>query len=124
MPPDADPYAPFAGELFLTLAAEGRLVLDPVRADQAIAALERTLSLIRARLRIIRIWQHSPAQRVEELPDELAQDVVDAVFADQLAPGRLERAVTELPKYIEALRRASGVAEPAGRADADGQTHL
>ncbi|UQU64503.1 hypothetical protein COUCH_37070 [Couchioplanes caeruleus] len=123
MPPDAESSAPFAGELFLTLAAEGRLVVDPVRADQAIAGLERTLSLIRARLRIIRIWQHSPPQRVDELPDELANDVVDAVFADQLAPGRLEQAVTELPKYIEALRRARG-RRPGDRAEFDGQSIL
>lgn len=123
MPPDAESSAPFAGELFLTLAAEGRLVMDPARADQAIAGLERTLSLIRARLRIIRIWQHSPTQRVDELPEELANDVVDAVFADQLAPGRLEQAVTELPKYIEALRRARGL-RPGDRAEADGQSFL
>ncbi|MGA5300908.1 hypothetical protein ACPCHT_13325 [Nucisporomicrobium flavum] len=123
MPPDAESSAPFAGELFLTLAAEGRLVVDPVRADQAIAGLERTLSLIRARLRILRIWQHSPPQRVDELPDELANDVVDAMFADQLAPGRLEQAVTELPKYIEALRRARG-RRPGDRAEIDGQSIL
>ena len=123
MPPDAESSAPFAGELFLTLAAEGRLVMDPARADQAIAGLERTLSLIRARLRIIRIWQHSPTQRVDELPEELAEDVIDAVFADQLAPGRLEQAVTELPKYIEALRRARG-RRPGDRAEADGQSFL
>jgi len=123
VPPDAESSAPFAGELFLTLAAEGRLVVDPVRADQAIAGLERTLSLIRARLRIIRIWQHSPPQRVDELPEELAEDVIDAVFADQLAPGRLEQAVTELPKYIEALRRAAG-RRPGDRAEADGQSFL
>ncbi|MEV4703740.1 hypothetical protein [Actinoplanes sp. NPDC049316] len=122
MPPDRDVSAPFAGELFLSLAAEGRLVLDPARADQAIAGLERTLSLLRARLRIIRIWEHSPTQRVDELPEELARDVVDAVFADQLAPGRLEEAVTELPKYIEALRRARARGRTGERADADGQT--
>jgi len=97
---------PFAGELFLNLAQEGRLVVDAGRADEAIAGLEHTLAQIRARLRVIRIWQQQPAQRVGELPAELVQDVVDAVFVDQLAPGQLERAATELPKYIEALRRA------------------
>ncbi|AGL14111.1 hypothetical protein [Actinoplanes sp. N902-109] len=104
--------SPFAGELFLTLAAEGRLVVDSVRADEAIAALERTLSAARARLRVLRIWQHAPAQRVNDLPLELADDVVDAVFADQLAPGRLEQAVVELPKYIEALRQARRLVPP------------
>lgn len=101
------PPLPFAGELFLTLATEGRLVVDAGRADAAIAGLEHTLAQIRARLRVIRIWQQPPAQRVGELPAELVQDVVDAVFADQLAPGQLERAAAELPMYIEALRRAS-----------------
>jgi len=103
------PHLPFAGELFLSLADEGRLVVDAVRADEIIANLERTLAQIRSRLRVIRIWQQLPARRVDELPDELVQDVVDAVFVDQLAPGQLEQAVIELPKYIEALRRASTV---------------
>lgn len=98
---------PFAGELFLDLAAQGRLVVDAVRADEVIAGLEGTLAQIRARLRVIRIWEQLPAQRVAELPAELVQDVVDAVFVDQLAPGQLERAAAELPKYIAALRRAS-----------------
>ena len=101
------PPLPFAGELFLSLAAEGRLVVDAVRAEELIAGLESTLAQIRARLRVIRIWQQLPGRRVDELPDELVQDVVDAVFADQLAPGQLERAATELPKYIAALQRAS-----------------
>ncbi|OJF11927.1 hypothetical protein [Couchioplanes caeruleus] len=98
---------PFAGELFLTLANQGRLVVDAARADKAIADLERTLALIRSRLRVIRIWQRIPERRVGELPDELMQEVVDAIFVDQLAPGQLERAAAELPKYIQALRRAS-----------------
>lgn len=102
----------FAGELFLTLAAEGRLVVDPRRADEVIAGLEGTLAQIRARLRVIRIWQQTPAQRVGDLPEELVQDVVDAVFVDQLAPGQLESAAVELPKYIAALRRASTAAHP------------
>lgn len=102
----------FAGELFLTLAAEGRLVVDAGRADEAIAGLEHTLAQIRARLRVIRIWQRAPAQRVGDLPAELVQDVVDAVFVDQLAPGQLERAAVELPKYIAALRSASTAGRP------------
>jgi hypothetical protein len=32
--------------------------------------------------------------------------LIDAVFVDQLAPGQLERAIAELPKYIAALERA------------------
>jgi hypothetical protein len=98
--------SPVAGELFLLLATEGRLVLDEASADEVIAGLERTLALIRARLRVMRIWHQQPAGRVEELPDEVARDVVDAVFTDLMAPGQLEQAATELPKYIEAIRRA------------------
>lgn len=98
--------SPFAGELFLALAADGRLVVDGETADGVIAELQRTLALIRGRLRVLRIWQDQPGGRLQELPDELARDVVDAVFADQMLPGQLERAVVELPKYIEAFRRA------------------
>ena len=100
------PFAGFAGELFLALATEGRLTVDGPSADEIIAGLERTLAMIRARQRVMRIWQQHPVGRVEELPDEVARDVVDAVFADLMAPGRLEQAAEELPKYIEALRRA------------------
>ncbi|MFV2009120.1 MULTISPECIES: hypothetical protein [unclassified Micromonospora] len=105
------------GELLLILAGEGRLVLDPARADEAIAGLERTLSEVRARLRLIRIWQRAPLGQVDDLPDDVARDVVEAVFADQLAPGRLELAVIEIPKYIEALRRARGEPPPTAAGD-------
>ncbi len=112
--PDAS-VSPFAGELFLRLASEGRLVVEETRADEVIAGLERTLSSVRARLRLIRLWQQDPTPRVGELPEELARDVVDAVFADQLAPGRLEQAAADLPKYIEAMRlaRAAHTRPPA-----------
>lgn len=89
---------PFAGDLFLRLAAEGRLVIDAVRADQLIAGLEGTLELVVERLRLLGAWRR--------VPGELSQPVVDALFVDQLAPGRLEEALLELPKYIEALRTA------------------
>ncbi|WP_080640563.1 hypothetical protein [Salinispora arenicola] len=97
---------PFAGELFLRLAEEDRLVIDAARADAAIAALERALSAVQARVRVLRRWQRVPVQRLDDLPDALADDIVHAAFADQLAPGRLEHAEIELPKYIDALRRA------------------
>ncbi|MBL7253216.1 hypothetical protein [Paractinoplanes lichenicola] len=95
----ARPDSPFAGELFRSLAAEGRLRLDAGQADAAIAGLERTLSEVRARLRLLEHRQPGSAA-------DLSDAVVDAVFADQLAPGRLELATVEIPKYIEALRRA------------------
>jgi hypothetical protein len=96
----------FAGELFLALATEGRLVVDAARADRMIADLEQTLAVLRTRLRVLEVWRGHPAPTIEDLPPELAESVVDAVFADQLAPGRTERATRELPKYVAALRAA------------------
>lgn len=90
-------------------------MLDARQADAAIAELEHTLSAVRARLRILHIWRHAPIQRMDEIPADLVPDVVDAVLADQVAPGRLELAVTEIPKYIEALRQARRVPPGAGR---------
>jgi hypothetical protein len=101
---------PFAGDLFINLAAEGRLVVDAVRADELIAELERTLDMITTRLRLVQIWQRLPEPAVDELPEALSQSVVDAVFVDQLAPGQLEHAVDELPKYIQALQVARRLA--------------
>jgi hypothetical protein len=97
---------PFAGDLFLALAAEGRLVVDADRADALIAELEQTLDLITTRLRVARAWQQLPAASLDGLPELFAQSVVDAVFVAQLAPGQLERTARELPKYIAALRTA------------------
>jgi hypothetical protein len=96
----------FAGELFLTLATEGRLVVDSDRADELIADLEHTLAILQDRLRVLEIWHRHPAPAVEKLPPELTEAAVDAVFADQLAPGRLAQAAVELPKYVAALRAA------------------
>ena len=102
----------FAGELFLTLAAEGRLVVDAVQADEMIESLRQTLGMITARLYVLRAWQHLPAPTVDDLAPDVMQSVVDAVFVDQLAPGQLERAVAELPKYIEALTVARRLLPP------------
>lgn len=113
MPADPDPpTSPFVGQLLRVLAEEGRLVLAAEQADEVIAGLEHTLSEVRARLRLLRLWQQAPYQRVDDLPEEIARDVVDALFADQLAPGRLELATVELPKYIEALRQARQPTSP------------
>jgi hypothetical protein len=104
-PDDADPHGDFAGELFLRLADQGRLVVDAERADRLIADLEGTMVLLAARLHVLRSWQRSPSS-LDDVDPALADTVVDALFADQLAPGRLERAVRELPKYLAALRIA------------------
>ena len=103
-----DPGDDFAGELFLTLATEGRLKVDRQRADELIADLEQTLAVLHARLSVLEVWQRDPNPRIETLPAEVAETVVDAVFADQLAPGRLARAAAELPKYVAALKAARG----------------
>jgi hypothetical protein len=99
-------HGEFAGELFLALATEGRLVVESDRADQLIADLEQTLAVLRARLRVLEVWHQHPAPAIEKLPPEVADSIVDAVFAEQLAPGRLERAAEELPKYLAALKVA------------------
>ena len=117
---DTPPHR-FAGEVFLSLAAEGRLVVDAELADEMIAGLERTLAQIRSRQQIIGRWNQLPAQHVDDLPAESAQDIVDAVFTDQLTPGHFDRAAAELPKYIEALRRASGVRPSSGQSCAEGK---
>jgi hypothetical protein len=91
---------PFAGDLFLTLAAEGRLVIDAEQADELLDGLTRTLAQVRARLRLVRIWHELPH------PAALTPALVDAAFTDQLAPGRLEQAAHELPKYIAAVEAA------------------
>ncbi|MFI2666869.1 hypothetical protein [Micromonospora carbonacea] len=96
----------FAGDLFLTLATQGRLELDAAVADEAVAGLRRTLDVVAERMRLLRVWEGGDGHAVCDLPPGLAQAVVDVVFAEQLTPGRLEQAARELPKYIEALRLA------------------
>jgi hypothetical protein len=91
---------PFAGDLFRALAADGRLVIDADRADVLLDGLSQTLAQVEARLRLVRIWHELPR------PAPLTPALVDAAFTDQLAPGRLEEAARELPKYIEAVRAA------------------
>jgi hypothetical protein len=100
MPELGSPAEPFAGDLFLTLATEGRLVIDAARADALLAGLSRTLEQVHARLRLVRIWHELPR------PAPLTPALVDAAFTDQLAPGQLEAAARELPKYIEAVQAA------------------
>ncbi len=92
----------FAGEVILGLAADGRLRVDRERADRLIAELETTLTGVRNRLGLVAEWQRLPLPRTGELSGEL----VDAAFLDQLSPGKLERALEELPKYIRALQLA------------------
>ena len=97
---------PFAGEVFLTLAAEGRLHIDSATADGIIAELEETLALVRNDLRVLEICQSVPRRLVADLPEGIADAVIETMFRDQVSPGRLAEAARELPKYIEALRLA------------------
>jgi hypothetical protein len=108
-----DPDRVFAGDLFLALATEGRLVLDAERADQVIAELEETVSLVTARVRLLELWHRLPAPVLDDLDADVERTVIDTVFADQLAPRRLEQAAQELPKYVEAFKAARRAAPPA-----------
>ena len=91
----------YAGDLFLALADQGRLVLDADEAEEIIAGLERTLETLATRVRLLDAWRTGLADAYG-----MPQQVIDAVFAEQLAPGRTDEAMRELPKYVEALRRA------------------
>jgi hypothetical protein len=96
----------FVGDLFLKLAVEGRLVLDAVEADRMITALEATLAVVRARTRLLEFWRQLPRPAVDGPCAAVEQFVVDILFTEQVAPGRLERALQELPTYIEAFKLA------------------
>ena len=97
---------PFAGDVFLDLAGDGRLTIEAEEADRLVASLECTLAAVCERLRVIRLWRDLDAPTLDGLPGPTAQIVADAVFQDQTVPGRLEEAAAELPKYISALRKA------------------
>jgi hypothetical protein len=97
---------PFAGDVFLDLAGDGRLTIDANEADRLVAALECTLAAVCERLRVIKRWRELESPTLDGLPGPAAQIVADAVFQDQTVPGRLEQAADELPKYISALRLA------------------
>jgi hypothetical protein len=102
---DALPGVPtFAGDVFLALAAQGRLVLDADEADEAIEGLERTLELVGRRVQLLEAWRSRTAD--PDFAGVVSQSIVDVVFAEVVAPGRLERALQELPKYLEAMRLA------------------
>jgi hypothetical protein len=96
----------FAGELFLTLAEQGRLVVEADRVDPLIAGLEDTVERVRARLRLVELWQSDIHPALDAFPADVAGQLVEAAFAEQCAPGQLRRAAEELPKYIAALRLA------------------
>lgn len=100
---DAGPA--FAGDLLLRLASDGVLVLAPEHADQLIAEITLTLDVVRARFGLLQLLCHCPTTPPED-SGHLDQVLVDVAFTEQTAPGRLERAMLGLPKYIRALEIA------------------
>jgi hypothetical protein len=102
----ASPPERFAGDLFLQLARRGWLVLEPAQAESVIGDLERTLDEVRSRLRKLELSRKLRDTSGGHVAPDVDRLVVDAVFAGQLNSDGWERALVELPKYIEALRIA------------------
>ncbi|WP_447002012.1 hypothetical protein ACRAKI_19925 [Saccharothrix isguenensis] len=96
----------FAGDLYLRLAVDGRLVLEPAEADRVIEGLERTLDAITEHLEVIDLLRGTALGDLRRAHPRVERVVVDAVFHEQVTGGRLRRALDELPKYIEAFQRA------------------
>ncbi|MDU0288298.1 hypothetical protein [Saccharothrix longispora] len=104
----------FAGDLLLQLATDGRLVLEPAEADRVIAGLMWTLEEVSGRLRVVDLLRGTSLPELRRVHPELERAVVDAVFDEQVTDGGLRRALDELPKYIEAIRKARKPASPGG----------
>ncbi|WP_367129227.1 hypothetical protein [Saccharothrix sp. HUAS TT1] len=102
----ADGGPVFAGDLLLSLADTGALVLEPAEADRVIADLERTLDAVTDRIRVVDLLRGASLDELHRVHHEVEQAVVDAVFAEQVSSGGLRRALDELPKYIQAFQRA------------------
>jgi hypothetical protein len=86
----------FAGDLFLNLAVERKLPLDPEQAGVIVDDLTRTLESVEFLL-----WSES-RPRAESAADWLAGGSPGPTSAWHLE--RLAAAKRELPKYIEAFR--------------------
>ena len=102
----------FAGDLFLDLAARGWLVVRPEEAARVIAELERTLEAIRARAHRMEVSRRLRNAAGDDIDPDVDRLVVDAVFAEQIRSVSWERALVELPKYIEAFRLAARNTSP------------
>jgi hypothetical protein len=97
----------FAGDLFLELAAKGWLVVEPAEAERVIAGLQRTLDVLRSRVRRLEVSRKLRDAAGDDIDPDVGRLVVDMVFAEQVTAGTWERALVELPKYIEAFRIAA-----------------
>ncbi|QFZ24638.1 hypothetical protein EKG83_32010 [Saccharothrix syringae] len=106
-PDRVSPPERFAGDLFLQLARRGWLVLEPAQARRVIIELEHTLDEVRSRLRRLELSRRLRDASGDDVAPDVDRLVVDAVFAGQLNSDSWERALVELPKYIEAMRIAS-----------------
>ncbi|MBP2477541.1 hypothetical protein JOF53_006413 [Crossiella equi] len=99
-----------AGDLFLRLASDGLLAVEPAQAGQIMDDLLRTLDSVHLLLR------HSEDTRPESAADWLIPGSRDS--PPELNMPSLEAAQRELPKYIEAFRivrdRRDGGFGPAG----------
>jgi hypothetical protein len=104
----------FAGDLFLALAAEGRLVLDAAQADRVIADLEHTIELVSAQLCRAELAWRLPLAAVRELLPATEGLITSAAFTEQVFPGQYERVLDELAKYVEAFKiaKATGAGLP------------
>ncbi|PSL55890.1 hypothetical protein B0I31_104181 [Saccharothrix carnea] len=102
----------FAGDLFLDLAAKGWLVVEPGEAARVIAELEHTLEVVRSRAHRIEVSRRLRTAAGDDIHPDVDRLVVDAVFAEQIMSGSWERALVELPKYIEAFRMAARNTSP------------
>lgn len=103
----------FAGDLFLRLANAGALVLDADEADLLIAELTATLDEVRCRRGLNTVVREQFLRASVIADGEVVETAVDAAFIEQVAPGRLDWAVEEIPKYIEAFQIAKGPRHPA-----------
>lgn len=104
----------FAGDLFLALAADGRLVLDAAQADRIIADLEHTIDLVSAQLCRAELALRLPLAAVRELLPATERLITSAAVAEQVFPGQYERALDELAKYVRAFKiaKANGSGNP------------
>ncbi|MBB5958281.1 hypothetical protein FHS29_004889 [Saccharothrix tamanrassetensis] len=98
----------FAGDLLLRLAREGWLVVSPEQADDVVAELEHTLDVVRSLVRRAQLSRRLLDVAGDDIEPDVDRVAVDAVFAGQIAADTWQRALVELPKYIEAFRIASG----------------
>ena len=96
----------FLGDGLLELAQSGAFVLDPERADGLIGDLEVALDLVRARISVNEMFVAQPRLSLDGFAPEVADAVAGAVFVEQVAPGRMEASLEELPKCIQALQLA------------------